>query len=421
MIKSFTCKNFRNINIEDIELEHINLLIGPNNSGKSNFIDAITFLSDMLYMNGENGLRSSFLNLIQKYHWDHMRTCTTDARTPIEFEWTMDLGKELVQYCFHFLVGDNAADCNIVRESLESAFPTGEGNDHPYNYFSFHDISVGFGAFSSAAKKKTKNKRIKVGADSKDSIILQFKDILLAEKTLYEADNVRINIASLLNELESSLRGYRHYALSQFDTDEMRTPADPRAIDNHLYADASNFTNMFNKYQAVDISWKEYFFHHMKELIHDLRQIDVINEYNKLVFKMAYDGGQFDLYDVSEGTLRGLALNLLLNAPEGEAIEFLAMDEPELNLHPAWQKIVGAWVQQAANVRQCLVSTHSPDFMDAFTEGFKQGDVAVFVFDPGASIPIRKIRYDMIKDSLQDWELGDLYRTNDPALGGWPW
>lgn len=43
MIKRFRCHNFRNIQIDDMEFEKINILIGPNNSGKSNFMKAITF------------------------------------------------------------------------------------------------------------------------------------------------------------------------------------------------------------------------------------------------------------------------------------------------------------------------------------------------------------------------------------------
>lgn len=48
MINKFSCKNFRNINAENLEFEKINILIGPNNSGKSNFIKALTFYSEML-------------------------------------------------------------------------------------------------------------------------------------------------------------------------------------------------------------------------------------------------------------------------------------------------------------------------------------------------------------------------------------
>ena len=97
----------------------------------------------------------------------------------------------------------------------------------------------------------------------------------------------------------------------------------------------------------------------------------------------------------------------------------LAIDEPETNLHPAWQKVVGNWIQTADTFKQCFVSTHSPDFLDVFTEEFKQGNVAVFVFRDKEDI--KKITYEDIADELGDWELGDLYRTNDPALGGWPW
>lgn len=34
MIQNFSCKNFRNITAENLSFEKINILIGPNNSGK---------------------------------------------------------------------------------------------------------------------------------------------------------------------------------------------------------------------------------------------------------------------------------------------------------------------------------------------------------------------------------------------------
>ena len=40
MIKSFSCSNFRNVNVKNLRFSKINILIGPNNSGKTNFIKA---------------------------------------------------------------------------------------------------------------------------------------------------------------------------------------------------------------------------------------------------------------------------------------------------------------------------------------------------------------------------------------------
>ena len=50
-----------------------------------------------------------------------------------------------------------------------------------------------------------------------------------------------------------------------------------------------------------------------------------------------------------------------------------------------------------------------------------RGEVSVFVFDPREECLVKKLDYKKIKDDLEDWELGDLYRVNDPAIGGWPW
>ena len=112
---------------------------------------------------------------------------------------------------------------------------------------------------------------------------------------------------------------------------------------------------------------------------------------------------------------------MLIQIPINEGLAMLAIDEPEMNIHPAWQQIIGRWIQQSDNFKQCFISTHSPDFLDVFTEGFKRGEVSVFVFDPREECLVKKLDYKKIKDDLEDWELGDLYRVNDPAIGGWPW
>lgn len=43
MVKEFTCHNFQNIDANELGLSQVNILIGSNNSGMSNFIRALTF------------------------------------------------------------------------------------------------------------------------------------------------------------------------------------------------------------------------------------------------------------------------------------------------------------------------------------------------------------------------------------------
>lgn len=418
MINKFSCHNFRNIKADNLDFERINILIGPNNSGKSNFIKAISFFSEMLKNVDRGNLKSAFLNAVARNGWEHSLCKYVEDEDVIDFSWDIDLNGEPVRYKFSFGVGSTVKKCNIVLEELSSSKQ--EGNyEKEFNYFRCHDQKIGLGNFSTAIQKGQKNRRLAFEIDSKETIIMQFKDILLKNKKIYGNELIRINIAQLLYDLQKYFEGFSVYTSAQFDTRKMREPANLKSVDDILNYDASNFTNVFNCYKSEDILWKSLFEERMRELIPNLKVADTVNAYDKLIFKLVYNNEQYDLSDVSEGTIKGLILNMLINMPMRGERSLLAIDEPETNLHPAWQKVVGNWIQSSDTFAQCFISTHSPDFLDVFTEEFKQENVAVFVF--GNDECIKKIKYRDIIDELGDWELGDLYRTNDPALGGWPW
>ena len=421
MINKFSCRNFRNINADNLCFERINILIGPNNSGKTNFIKALTFYSDMLINSQRGSLKTAFLNAVSRNGWEHARNKYVDENKSIEFSWDIDLNGEPLRYNFSYVVGKTVEDCNIVLEELNTTGSSKELYLNEFNFFRCNDSDIGAGYFSTAMKKGNKNRRLKFDLNGKEILSMQFKDILLKNKTIYGNDLIRVNIAKMLYDLEDFFRGFSVYTSAQFNTKEIRQPADNKSVDSILNSEATNFVNVFNKYKAEDIIWKKRFEEKMKELIPNLEVADTVNAYDKLIFKMLYDDKEYDLSDVSEGTLKGLILNMLINMTCTPKRSLLAIDEPETNLHPAWQKVVGNWLQTADTFEQCFVSTHSPDFLDVFTEEFKQGNVAVFVFDNNSDNLIKKVLYEDIEDELGEWELGDLYRTSDPALGGWPW
>jgi predicted ATPase len=76
----------------------------------------------------------------------------------------------------------------------------------------------------------------------------------------------------------------------------------------------------------------------------------------------------------SDGTIKAMLLALLCSTPE--QTKLLTIDEPEQNMHPAWLKVIGRWLQTARSTEQIIVSTHSPDLLDQFTESFREGKVA---------------------------------------------
>ena len=421
MIKKFSCQNFRNISASELEFAKINILIGPNNSGKSNFIKALTFFTEMLKKPNDGNLKSAFLNAISRNGWGHMLNNAADEHSPIEFAWELNLNNEPVRYKFSFSTGNTVEQCHILLEELNSTDLHNDKYEDEFNYFRCHDKKLGRGYFSSAIKKGQLNRRLNFVVDSQETLMMQFKDILLENKNLYGSELIRVNIAHLLYDIQNYFEGFNVYTSAQFDTKSIREPVNLKNVDLYLNNTGTNFINVFNNYKSNNILWKNIFEQYLRELIPNLQQVDTVSLYDKLIFKLVYDNKQYDLSDISEGTLKGLILNLLINMPLEKPCSLLAIDEPETNLHPAWQKVIGNWLQTSDNLNQCFISTHSPDFLDSFTEEFKHNHVAVFVFDNNGVNKIKKITYEDIADELGDWELGDLYRTNDPALGGWPW
>ena len=70
LIKNFTCDGFRNITCSDLKFARINILIGPNNAGKSNFIRALSFAANMV--NSQKGESTGFLSEIKRNGWDQI-------------------------------------------------------------------------------------------------------------------------------------------------------------------------------------------------------------------------------------------------------------------------------------------------------------------------------------------------------------
>lgn len=60
--------------------------------------------------------------------------------------------------------------------------------------------------------------------------------------------------------------------------------------------------------------------------------------------------------------------------------------------------------------------------LHSFTEGFADNRVSIFVYDPIGKYTFKELDRDRVNREIEKgWMLGDLYRVNDPAIGGWPW
>lgn len=418
MIKSFSCKNYRNVNVENLKFSRINILIGPNNSGKTNFIKALSFCADMINCSGRLIGESAFQTMVSRHGMgDIYNKYSLETDKIIDMKWDIDLGNSRkVSYKFSFHTGNEMKDFFVTREKLDNRYRN-KGERQPFNYFTCHERQSE-GYISRAVNLGETNRRVAFEIPQNDTVLRQFDRIRLENKEIYEASDRQVGMIQILQEY---FKKYYFYSSSQFDLSKIRDPQGMQMDGKTLEKDGSNFVNVLNYYKNQDIHHILTYVEKLKELMPTLELADVMAEYNKLVFKLRYEGQQFYLNDLSDGTVKALILTLLIQIPINDGLAMLAIDEPEMNIHPAWQQIIGRWIQQSENFKQCFISTHSPDFLDTFTEGFKRGDVSVFVFDPREDVVVRKLEYSDMIQELEDWELGDLYRANDPSIGGWPW
>lgn len=91
----------------------------------------------------------------------------------------------------------------------------------------------------------------------------------------------------------------------------------------------------------------------------------------------------------------------------------LVIDEPELGLHVAWMQILSEWIKQAATKTQVIVSTHSPDLLDYFTDCVT--NVLSFERHDKSHCMVKPLSESQLADKIEEgWQLGDLYRIGDP-------
>lgn len=115
-------------------------------------------------------------------------------------------------------------------------------------------------------------------------------------------------------------------------------------------------------------------------------------------------------YHLSDGSIRFICLATALLQPNPPST--IIIDEPELGLHPAAIVILAELIQQAAQRTQVIVATQSPALLDQFAIE----DIVVVNRESGASTFVRLSEADY-GQWLEDYSVGELWTKNVIAGG----
>lgn len=110
---------------------------------------------------------------------------------------------------------------------------------------------------------------------------------------------------------------------------------------------------------------------------------------------------------LSDGMLRFIALATLLLQPVKLQPDAILIDEPELGLHPYALSVLASLLREASERRQLIVSTQSVQLVD----DQRPEDVVVVGRADGAST-FERLSADSLAEWLEDYSLGELWKMN---------
>jgi len=113
----------------------------------------------------------------------------------------------------------------------------------------------------------------------------------------------------------------------------------------------------------------------------------------------------FQPSQLSDGTMRFICLATTLLQPEPPAT--VVIDEPELGLHPYAISMLADLIKSASERTQVIISTQSPTLLDYF----EPEEVVVVNRDKGRST-FKRLDAESLKEWLDDYSVGELWQKN---------
>ena len=393
MIKSIKLSNLLSFGDEsqEVELLPLNIIIGANGCGKSNFLEAFDLLknapssimkpiregggvSDWVYKGSHNGSEATIDVVVsnslaaRKYN---------DLRYRISFS----------------AVGQGF---EITGEQIESKEPD-PGKVSPYIYYDFSNgrpmLNINDGQSPRALKRED--------IDMTQSILAQKRDAIHYPELTFIAREF------------SNIKMYREWSFGRYTP--MRLPQKADLPNNYLESDCSNLGLVLNQIRS-DLPSKKRLLKELQFFYND------VEDYDSLI-----SGGSVQIFfqerglrssvpatRLSDGTLRYLCLLAILCHPSPPPL--VCIEEPELGLHPDILPNLTKLFCELSERSQIILTTHSDIFVDSFSDAPN----AILVADKTSEgTQLTRLKSDQLKTWLDTYRLGELWTRGD--IGGTRW
>ena len=416
-LKRVRLQNFRSIGRCDVELQPLTLLVGPNGSGKTNFLDALRLVTESL-KRPWNEVFAIFANAGDQFGSPptpfrrHPRSCanlsrlletylqTTDSLR-IELEFSLPLGWDATYSLTLAPLFEIKEERCVIRDQ-------DSGVVAQYWVIGKDLQKDGVGPAPSPSSDRPYLAVV--------SAFTEYRPICDAIRSMqfYAVLPDVIRSRSSWAPGYSMLRDGAGLASVLWQIDRERSDVKQR-IDDYMRAILPGLKETSVESQKKDL--REY-------LDRDDVNQTAVRPISELVEKM----GSFRLHFVmgdndenllsfgpssmSDGTLHALGVLVALfqcrDLPAESAIPLVAIEEPEANLHPGAAEVLMDAMTEASEFTQVIATTHSPDFLDYADLDPK----SLLVFDAANGETIVDVADDASVSAIRDrlYSAGELMR-----------
>ncbi len=401
MIKSIRFENFYCFKNAKIELDKdINVMIGINGSGKTNFLKAIKLLYE-----GVTGIGLKNLIIDNWGGFENIYFSGKDDRNSEK--------KILIEYVFNRDVTDRFSYLFKKEIFYKITIHKIPGTFNYYISEDLFDSEKNIFISLKNGKGYLSSKLFIIGEDSKGYEKVKYSDLDPQELILSQInDPDRFLLQYDLKKLFGEMTVYNYFDTSPIS--KMRN-AMLATSGKRLSPDGTNLPQILNTIKRNDK--KKY------RLI--LEKLNDVNE-NFSDFDFNLIGGNIELMleeknlnksihaiNISDGTLKFLCLlSIFYNPKRGELV---CIDEPETGLHPDMMLQITNAIREFSDETQFIIATHSENILNAFD----LKNIRVFEKNDKNETIINQFSDDDFKGWYDKFSVGQMWRKGD--LGGNRW
>lgn len=371
----------------DLPLTNLNVLIGPNGSGKSNFLEMFALLraaptrlaAPVKAMGGITewlwkGPDSSSEGLVEAV------VSGFEAGTPIQHS---------------LVVAEHGGRFEVAQESIGESLTHHEIGDivelrYFYNYQ--HGNPVLWGPDSEVRRIGRENLK------PEESVLSQIRD------------PERYPVLSWLEAQYQDIHLFRSWSFGP--NAPQRREQSTHARSDFLLDGGENLAFVLSRIRP---RVKAELIASIQELYEGIEDFYVdINAGNALLYLQETGGRNIPSSRLSDGTLRYLCLLAILLHPEPPPL--IAIEEPELGLHPDIIPYVARLLVVASERTQLVVTTHSDVLVDALTS---QSESVIVCEKENGESQFLRLDADQLQAWLEKYTLGQLWSMGE--IGGNRW